>query len=76
MFERRYSMGMRGGRDFLPGSGRRELPPLPPLGRNLGGGSGSSGGNSMRSGGGGGGGYEMFSRRSPQRNNNGMNRFG
>lgn len=64
-------MGMRGGRDFLPGS-RRELPPLPPLGRNLGGGSGSSGGNSMRSGAG----YEMFSRRSPQRNNNGMNRFG
>lgn len=63
-------MGMRGGRDFLPGS-RRELPPLPPLGRNLGGGSGSSG-NSMRSGAG----YEMFSRRSPQRNNNGMNRFG
>lgn len=71
LFERRFGsgMGMRG-RDFLPPPlGRRDpLPPLPPLGMR---GLATANGSSMRAG------YDtMFSRRSPPRNNLGMNRFG
>lgn len=69
-------MGMRG-RDFLPPMGRRDPMPLPPP---LGGGSMRGSNNSMRGSSGGigglGGGFDsMFSRRSPQRSGNGMNRF-